>query len=119
MAVDAENWHPNRAAAAADFIGRVETEMPRGSQIAIRYFSDEVFVKKKGRTLPLAVSHLLDGWADAPVAGLTASLRQIASSSEGNPCNAVVRALRQDFDASGRRVPRMRIDDARSAPLLK
>src|SRR5208337_5036092 len=66
MAVDAENWHPNRATAAADFIGRVETEMPRGSQIAIRYFSAEVFVKKKGRTLPLAVSHLLDGWADVP-----------------------------------------------------
>jgi hypothetical protein len=109
MAVDAENWHPNRTAAAADFIGRVETEMPRGSQIAIRYFSDEVFVKKKGRTLPLAVSHLLDGWADVPVAGLTPSLRQIASSSEGNPCNAVVRALRQDFAASGGRVPRIAI----------
>jgi O-Antigen ligase len=109
MAVDAENWQPNRVAAAADFIGRVETEMPRGSQIAIRYFSDEVFVKKKGRTLPLGVSHLLDGWADVPVPGLTRSLRQIASSSENNPCNAVVRALRQDFGASGGRVPRIAI----------
>jgi hypothetical protein len=109
MAVDAENWYPNRAAAAADFIGRVQTEMPRGSQIAIRYFSDEAFVKKKGRTLPLAVSHLLDGWAEVPVAGLTPSLRQIASSSEGNPCNAVIRALRQDFGASGGRVPRIAI----------
>lgn len=109
MAVDAEDWLSNRVAAAADFIARVETEMPRGSQIAIRYFSDEVLLKKKGRTLPLAVSHLLDGWDDVPVTGLTLSLRQIASSSENNPCNAVVRALRQDFGASGGHVPRIAI----------
>ena len=80
MAVETDDWRPNRVAAAADFVRRVETEMPRGSEIAIRYFSDEVILKRRDRNLPLRVSRLLNDWMAVPVPGLTQRLGQIDSS---------------------------------------
>ncbi|MGB6068490.1 MAG: O-antigen ligase family protein, partial [Desulfomonilaceae bacterium] len=109
MAIQTDNWSPNRAAAAADFVHRLEAEMPRGSELAIRYFSNEVPLKRKRRNLPLRVSRLLDNWADAPVLGLTQRLGQIDSGGRNSPCNAVIRALRNDFAAAGNRVPRIMI----------
>ncbi len=109
MAIETDDWRPNRAAAAADFVRTVETEMPRGSDIAIRFFSNEVMLKRGDRNLPLRVSRLLNDWMTVPEPGLIQRLEQIDFSGRNSPCNAIIRALRNDFAVTGNRVPRIMI----------
>lgn len=109
MGREIKPWRPNRIKSAAEFIELISTNTPKGSKLAVRDFYCSARNKRRNRTSPLCLSHMLYDWAVYPYEALKGNLEKVNPIGRTNPCAAAAFTLKRDFRNLGDLRPRVAI----------
>ncbi len=102
-------WRPNRMKSATDFIELMAKKAPKGTKIAVRDFYCSSGKRRRNRTSPLCLSHMLYEWAVYPYDSLKSNLENVNPIGRTNPCAAAAFTLKRDFRNLGDLHPRVAI----------
>lgn len=108
MAGIQQTWNPGRIEYGAHAINYLAKNLPNGSQLAVRAFSDGGPFKRKGKDHYFRVSQIVAPWTACPINYDILTPNETLTPGFSNICNAIESSIRRDFfSADSSQKPRL------------